>query len=287
MGSYDLPDGYLEFCSLAALESLALSRMNRAEILRKEAKLLLTQLVRAEAEAQIVRWTLTKRRSQGLRNGAGTQLRSAAGSVALPVGTLFEVVRSSGGGCRRSTSAVFERQSVSDCQFARRAVAIVRVQKFAVSVCCASGRGARLTRLACETPGVVSRAKLPADMLQVRGVDSIVSRDEVLAALRAASNPPVSDARPVERCHPQRGHILVPMLAVHYGRSVVHRGQSVLRTAATDRQPTVRGLKVSRLKRSTSLAGRGGYPGLFLVTSASVKSRPIRTDGERRLAPAS
>ena len=286
MGSYDLPDGYLEFCSLGALESLALSRMNRAEILRKEAKLLLTQLVRAEAEAQIVRWTLTKRRSQGLRNGAGAQLGSGAESVALPVGTLFEVVRSSGAGCRCSASAVFEQQTVSGCRSARHPVAIVRVQKFAVSVCRTSGRGARLTRLACETPEVVSRAKSPVDMLQVRGVDSAVSRDEVLAALHAAPNP-VSEARPVERCRPQRGHNLVPMLAVHHGQSVVHRGRSALRTSASGRQPTVRGLKASRLKRSASLAGRGGYPGLFLVTSASVKSRPIRTDGECRLAPAS
>ncbi len=67
MGSNQLPEGYLAFCSLDALESLALARMNDASNLRLQAKQLLSQLVEAEAEVRVARWMLGKRRSRRCR----------------------------------------------------------------------------------------------------------------------------------------------------------------------------------------------------------------------------
>ncbi len=69
MGCNLLPEGYLAFCSVDALESLALERMNQAANLRMRAKELLSQLVEAEADVRVTRWILEKRRSWRFRGG--------------------------------------------------------------------------------------------------------------------------------------------------------------------------------------------------------------------------
>jgi hypothetical protein len=76
MGSDRLPNGYVEMCSLDALESLLLSRMNRAANLCAQAKQAVLLWAEAEAEVKVVRWMLEKRRSQGLHAGAVLQSRS-------------------------------------------------------------------------------------------------------------------------------------------------------------------------------------------------------------------
>ena len=73
MGGDRLPNGYVERCSLDALESLVLSRMNRAANLHAQAKQAVLLWVEAEAEVKVVQWMLEKRRSQGLRVGDARQ----------------------------------------------------------------------------------------------------------------------------------------------------------------------------------------------------------------------
>jgi hypothetical protein len=91
MGSDHLPEGYLEFCSLAALESLVLSRMNQAAMLRTQAKLVLQKLVEAEAEVKVVCWVLEKRRSRESRHGRGAKIRSSAGPATLASANLLRL----------------------------------------------------------------------------------------------------------------------------------------------------------------------------------------------------
>jgi hypothetical protein len=86
MGNNRLPDGYLEFCSVDALESLLLARMNQAANLCAHAKQLLHQWVEVEAEAKVARWMLEKRRSQQLRAGESAQAHSVQQSI-LPLRT--------------------------------------------------------------------------------------------------------------------------------------------------------------------------------------------------------
>jgi hypothetical protein len=69
-------DGYLELCSLNALESLVLARMNQAANLRTEARQVLRQWAEAEVDAKIARWMLAKRRAQRIRSRLAPQTRS-------------------------------------------------------------------------------------------------------------------------------------------------------------------------------------------------------------------
>jgi hypothetical protein len=84
MGNNRLPDGYLEFCSVDALESLLLARMNQAANLCAHAKQLLHQWVEVEAEAKVARWMLERRRAQQLRAGESSQTHFAQLCIAPP-----------------------------------------------------------------------------------------------------------------------------------------------------------------------------------------------------------
>lgn len=77
MSSRRLPDGYLELCSLDALESLLLARMNQAANLCAQAKQMLQLWVEVEAEVKVAQWMLDRRRSHQLRAGAAAQLQVA------------------------------------------------------------------------------------------------------------------------------------------------------------------------------------------------------------------
>ncbi|MGA9883629.1 MAG: hypothetical protein WBQ34_07915 [Candidatus Acidiferrales bacterium] len=77
MSSRRLPDGYLELCSLDALESLVLARMNQAANLRAQAQQLLQRWVEVEAEVKVAQWMLDQRRSDQLRAGAAAQMQTA------------------------------------------------------------------------------------------------------------------------------------------------------------------------------------------------------------------
>lgn len=81
MDSATLPDGYLDVCSLEALESLELARLNKAANLRGEMKDVLRRWIEAEVDAKLARWMLEKRRSQQFRAGAAARL--APGQPAL------------------------------------------------------------------------------------------------------------------------------------------------------------------------------------------------------------
>ncbi|MGH9715299.1 MAG: hypothetical protein ACRD4R_01000 [Candidatus Acidiferrales bacterium] len=70
MDSKTLPGEYLELCSLDALESLELARLNNAANLRGELKEVLQRWIEAEVDAKLARWMLEKRRSQAFRAGA-------------------------------------------------------------------------------------------------------------------------------------------------------------------------------------------------------------------------
>lgn len=70
MDGKSIPEGYLELCSLDALESLLLSRMNQSANLCSQMRELLHSWVQAEADVNVARWMLEHRRSEALRAGA-------------------------------------------------------------------------------------------------------------------------------------------------------------------------------------------------------------------------
>lgn len=74
MESKTLPDDYLEACSLDALESLMLARMNLATNLLGEVRNVLELWVQAEMDARLASWMLETRRSQALRAGGAARL---------------------------------------------------------------------------------------------------------------------------------------------------------------------------------------------------------------------
>jgi len=77
MESKTLPDGYLETCSLDALESLMLARKNVAMNFLGETRRLLELWVQAEMDAKLAEWMLDMRRSQSLRAGGSAKLLPA------------------------------------------------------------------------------------------------------------------------------------------------------------------------------------------------------------------
>ncbi|HVB87489.1 MAG TPA: hypothetical protein VNK23_12585 [Candidatus Dormibacteraeota bacterium] len=81
METKTLPDGYLDVCSIEALESLELARLNKAANLRGEMKEVLSRWMEAEVDAKLARWMLEKRRSQQFR--AGGTARLALGQAGL------------------------------------------------------------------------------------------------------------------------------------------------------------------------------------------------------------
>jgi hypothetical protein len=81
MESKTLPDGYLETCSLDALESLMLARKNVAMNFLGETRRLLELWVQAEMDAKLAEWMLDMRRSQSLRAGGSAKLLPAKQSA--------------------------------------------------------------------------------------------------------------------------------------------------------------------------------------------------------------
>jgi hypothetical protein len=81
MESKTLPDGYLETCSLDALESLMLARKNVAMNFLGETRRLLELWVQAEMDAKLAEWMLDMRRSQALRAGGSAKLLPAKESA--------------------------------------------------------------------------------------------------------------------------------------------------------------------------------------------------------------
>ncbi len=94
MSSRRLPDGYLELCSLDALESLVLARINQAAIFCTQAKQVLQQWVEVEAEVKVARWMLDQRRSDVLRDGAAAQMQAAQSGLAFQSAVLPAVASS-------------------------------------------------------------------------------------------------------------------------------------------------------------------------------------------------
>ncbi|HKV03488.1 MAG TPA: hypothetical protein VJO53_00115 [Candidatus Acidoferrales bacterium] len=69
MGAARPPLGYLETCSEAALESMELSRLNRAANLRKELREILEDWIESEVDARMARWLLEYRRAHAEQPG--------------------------------------------------------------------------------------------------------------------------------------------------------------------------------------------------------------------------
>lgn len=70
MKSNSTPSGYLELCTVDALESLLLARMNQSANLGTEIRELVRSWVEAEVDVNVARWMLEHRRSQTFRAGA-------------------------------------------------------------------------------------------------------------------------------------------------------------------------------------------------------------------------
>jgi hypothetical protein len=121
MGSNHLPEGYLEFCSLGALESLALSRMNRAAMLRTQVKRMLRQMIEAEAEEKIVCWMLQKRRTQEFRKGVEAATRNVANPAAVRNASFFGAGEASSEICSPPIDSISVRSLPSASPSARRA----------------------------------------------------------------------------------------------------------------------------------------------------------------------
>lgn len=113
MGSNHLPESYIEFCSPAALESLALSRMDEAATLRKEAKRVLRRLVEAEAEVRIVYWMLEKSRARAFRRGRATKIEPAVQPAVLSGTNLSRFAELSAGNIESSLVPVSGRSGLS------------------------------------------------------------------------------------------------------------------------------------------------------------------------------
>lgn len=280
MGRDHLPDGYLDFCSLGALESLALSRMNRAALLRKELQSLLVQLVQAEAEAHIVRRTLAQRRSQDLRNGAGSQMRTAPGSLVLPTRNLFDAARASDVGYSSPPATVLETQRLPTCESACGRTGMLAAQRPQRPVRVATGREAALKPGIPKTPParephpqLVSEASAFA---AGKGLGRKYGRSAATGHARSVLRQLRSTKRKRHLAPPGR---LVPIAAMRHD-------QAALRTSASGKRPTVHGLTSALRKRSVLLAGRGEHHGLFLVTSSSMKRRRIRAESKCSLASA-
>jgi len=84
MDSKTLPDGYLDVCSIEALESLELARLNKAANLRDEMKEVLRRWVEAEVDAKLARWMLEKRRTLQFRAGRTAKLAPARAALGAP-----------------------------------------------------------------------------------------------------------------------------------------------------------------------------------------------------------
>jgi hypothetical protein len=67
MSDTRLPLEYLMSCSDAGLESVELSRMNRAANLRKEIRQLVEQCIEFEVDARVARWILERKEAQRRR----------------------------------------------------------------------------------------------------------------------------------------------------------------------------------------------------------------------------
>jgi hypothetical protein len=134
MGSNHLPEGYTEFCSVAALESLALSRMNQAAMLRTEAKRVLRQLVQAEAEVRIVCWMLEKRRSREFRSGYETQARPTVRSAALPNAKLCGLAEFSADNCESSMGSISARLGLWTGPSGRNIIEQIRMRQSAAPI---------------------------------------------------------------------------------------------------------------------------------------------------------
>lgn len=74
METKTLPEGYLQSCSIEALESLVLARKNAAANLLGETRSLLQRWVQADIDARLAEWMLAMRRSQALREGGSVEL---------------------------------------------------------------------------------------------------------------------------------------------------------------------------------------------------------------------
>jgi len=86
METRTLPDGYLDVCSIEALESLELARLSKAANLRGEMKEVLRRWIDAEVDAKLARWMLEKRRSQQFRAGGAAKPSPAQSVLGPPTG---------------------------------------------------------------------------------------------------------------------------------------------------------------------------------------------------------
>lgn len=84
-----LPDGYLDLCSLGALESLVLSRMDQAAELRKQAQQSLQLWTEAEADVKVAQWMLDLRRRLDLRSEYLVEAQAVPVQLGPPQAELF------------------------------------------------------------------------------------------------------------------------------------------------------------------------------------------------------
>ena len=291
MGSADLPEGYLEFCSLGALESLALSRMNRAAILRSQAKALLFQLVQAEAEVQIVRWILAKRRLRDLRNGGRAEIQGALRPAVAAVAPNWNVFDASAaaGDCRISSICpIRARPAVSSGCKARREI---RALKSATPVRTSRGGGASLSPRArhahtgrCRSchPKLRRTSETLLGTAVAERLDFEPYRGQMAAGFHAPPDWQIADTTKRVRHSPERTakQRLCPTPVTLYV-------EPAARKQPPGEQSSVPGPGVPRLRRAASLAWRGERARLRIWAASARSARPVRSPAECRLASAS
>lgn len=119
MKSNSTPSGYLELCTVDALESLLLARMNQSANLGTEIRELVRSWVEAEVDVNVARWMLEHRRSQTFRAGAAPLPIEGAAVVAARMETLpFQ----------RKPAQLFSANS-DDCYQAQSAVLPIRAPR--------------------------------------------------------------------------------------------------------------------------------------------------------------
>lgn len=119
MKSNSTPSGYLELCTVDALESLLLARMNQAANLGTEIRELVRTWVEAEVDVNVARWMLEHRRSQTFRAGAAPLPIESAAAVAARLERLpFQ----------RKPAQLFSANS-DDCYQAKSAVLPIRASQ--------------------------------------------------------------------------------------------------------------------------------------------------------------
>ncbi len=290
MGSTALPEGYLEFCSLGALESLALSRMNGAAILRKQVKALLFQLVQAEAEVQIVRWIMAKRRLQELRQGARSKIQYAVAPVAVPRGYLLDGAEVAADSSDPSTRPNSARPAVLTVPPARKAAAQIRALRPTIPLRASRGVGAALTRYArrthaaCRRPcrgGLLPTSKSSVGTIIAETLFFEPYRGQIAVGFHPPPDWQFAEATTRARRSPERAkkRQLGPTPVIPHAKPAPCKQPSTERSGAPRRD-------VSRLKR-TAAPRRCRKRARSLVVAFLRNSQPSRSVDECRLASAS